>query len=112
MANLSSYESNKRPPLHRSRDINELILGSQAGLDGTMHSVDYAPSEADSLLDEEILEQIYRINRVAATSPLKKAILTDIEDKNLETFWLPKNGSIQLEVVEIILPRKKGRPPC
>ena len=97
-------------PLPKQRDINELILGSHAALDTSLHSVDYVPSEADSLLDEEILDQIYRINRPAPVDIPKPAEIP-ITPPLQSYHWLEKNGSIQIEVVEIVIPRKKGRPP-
>lgn len=115
--NKENIQNHAREPIKsipKPRDINELILGSHAALDASIHSVDYVPSEADSLLDDEILDQIYRINRAAPAeySPVKRVIeKSDIESVVSKSHWLQQNGAIQIEVVEIILPRKKGRPP-
>ena len=70
------------------------------------------PSECDSLIDEEILEHIYRINKPAPAETFQTQKQFEIEEECLEqNFWLPKDGCVQIEVVEILIPRKAGRPP-
>ena len=95
----------------KSRDFNELILGN---LESSIHSVDYVPSEVDSLLDEEIIDQIYRINRPMPNEqhfepniPVSKQ---PINRKNEKT-WLKADENLRIDVEELLLPRKKGRPP-
>ena len=99
-ANTQNYQSKK---------LTELVLGNQ--LEDLEVSVDYVPSECGSLLDEEILDQIYRINRPKSKS--MEELPPDVSPPKAvdEDVWLKKGESLELEVVELVLPRKKGRPP-
>jgi hypothetical protein len=94
---------------YQSKKLTELVLGNQ--LEDLEVSVDYVPSECGSLLDEEILDQIYRINRPKSKS--MEELPPDVSPPKAvdEAVWLKKGESLELEVVELVLPRKKGRPP-
>lgn len=107
---ISDKES---PQVHR--DFNELILNQSLRSNQT---VDYVPSEADSLLDEEILESIYRVN-----GPMggQNAYMThgdmshigqgdEIKEEKID-YWLKKGDSLCIKVIDLELPRRKGRPP-
>ena len=79
-------------------------------------TVDYVPSEVDSLLDEEILESIYRVNGHQQTSndtqqtrhniPVENIIKEQVIDH-----WLKKGDSLTVRVLHLELPQRKGRPP-
>jgi len=94
---------------YQSKKLTELVLGNQ--LDDLEVSVDYVPSECGSLLDEEILDQIYRVNRPKSKS--MEELPPDVSPPKAvdEAIWLKKGEALELEVVELVLPRKKGRPP-
>ena len=116
--NIQNYSRFRAPssapvvPVAKSRDFNELILGNQLDLNSSMKSVDYVPSEADSLLDEEILDQIYRINRAAPiNSPLKLEKSDYIHQPQNSDHWLKAGQILTVRLNDVIIPRKKGRPP-
>ena len=82
-------------------------------------SVDYVPSEADSLLDEEILESIYRVNgpmrgqnhgHVTDSMSHHEGQGDEIKKEKID-FWLKKGDSLCIKVIDLELPRRKGRPP-
>ena len=69
--------------------------------------------EADSLLDEEILESIYRVNRT--NGPIEPNVVHKIAQHIPETekmdYWLKKGDSLTIKVANLELPQRKGRPP-
>ena len=83
-------------------------------------SVDYVPSEADSLLDEEILESIYRVNgpmggqnhgHMSHTDMSHHGQGDEIKKEEKIDYWLKKGDSLCIKVIDLELPRRKGRPP-
>ena len=82
-------------------------------------TVDYVPSEAESLLDEEILESIYRVNGpngiqnggyvTSGTGHMGQGD-EEIKEEKID-YWLKKGDSLCIKVIDLELPRRKGRPP-
>ena len=79
------------------------------------------PSEADSLLDEEILESIYRVNGPMGRQNGPMAPMTNgmshigqgdegTKEEKID-YWLKKGDSLCIKVIDLELPRRKGRPP-
>ena len=95
----------------KRRDFNELVLNSSLRSNIT---VDYVPSEADSLLDEEILESIYRVN--GNQKPPQQQVQTTAPSFNppkelIIDYWLKKGDSLAVKIMHLELPQRKGRPP-
>ena len=82
-------------------------------------TVDYVPSEAESLLDEEILESIYRVNGpigiqngghvTSGTGHMGQGD-EEIKEEKID-YWLKKGDSLCIKVIDLELLRRKGRPP-
>ena len=97
-------------------DFNQLILNQSLRSNQT---VDYVPSEAESLLDEEILESIYRVNGpigiqngghvTSGTGHMGQGD-EEIKEEKID-YWLKKGDSLCIKVIDLELPRRKGRPP-
>ena len=78
------------------------------------------PSEADSLLDEEILESIYRVNGPMGgrngSAPMTNGMShigqgdEGTKEEKID-YWLKKGDSLCIKVIDLELPRRKGRPP-
>ena len=97
-------------------DFNQFILNQSLRSNQT---VDYVPSEAESLLDEEILESIYRVNgpmRIQNGGHVTNGIShmgqgdEEIKEEKID-YWLKKGDSLCIKVIDLELPRRKGRPP-
>ena len=98
-------------PLFSLTDFNELVLNQSLRSD--TRSVDDVPSEADSLLDEEILESIYRVNGPIGRQEFgqgESEIKEEKKDFKID-YWLKKGDSLCIKVIDLELPRRKGRPP-
>ena len=65
-------------------------------LNHSMHSVDYVPSETGSLLDQDILESIYTMNRGHNKQPVK---VNEEPVREEPTHWLRKGDRLKLTVL-------------
>ena len=75
----------------------------------SLHSVDYVPSEA-SLLDQDILESIYTMNGGGErVRPERKISEEPVREE--PSYWLRKGDRLNVHVLEVELPQRKGRPP-
>ena len=68
-------------------------------LNHSMHSVDYVPSETGSLLDQDILESIYTMNRGHNDQPVK---IIDEPVREEPTHWLRKGDRLKLMVLRFL----------